>query len=189
MNVSCDQPVFARGLCRKHYDQARHAGTLEVIHWSKINRDKAFWEGVDQQGPDDCWLWTRSTDNRYGTVSRSGKLRKAHVVAYELTFGPVPSGNEIDHRCHVWLCCNPRHLRATTHKQNLENLQGAKCTNVTGVRGVSLYRGKYRAVVGHHGQRYYLGDFVSLEEAEAVVVAKRLELFTHNDVDRLAHVS
>ena len=40
--------------------------------------------------------------------------------------------------------------------------------------------------MGHRGVHHYLGLFPTLEQAEAAVVAKRNELFTHNDMDRTA---
>jgi hypothetical protein len=43
---------------------------------------------------------------------------------------------------------------------------------------------KWVARVGHDGRSFYLGAFESLEDAEAAVIAKRLELHTHNELDR-----
>jgi hypothetical protein len=40
--------------------------------------------------------------------------------------------------------------------------------------------------VGHHGKDIHVGNFDSIEAAEAAVRARRRELFTHNDVDRVA---
>lgn len=51
-----------------------------------------------------------------------------------------------------------------------------------GVRQISP--GIWRAGVGHNGVKVNVGCFKTLEEAEAAVIAKRIELFTHNDADR-----
>jgi hypothetical protein len=40
-------------------------------------------------------------------------------------------------------------------------------------------------MVKHDGKRIYLNRFDTTPEAEAAVIAKRNELFTHNDLDRL----
>jgi len=40
--------------------------------------------------------------------------------------------------------------------------------------------------VKHFGKIHYVGTFDSVAEAEIAVVAKRNELFTHNDADRMA---
>lgn len=101
---------------------------------------------------------------------------------------PIPDGMDIDHMCHVRECVNPSHLRACTRKQNLENRAGADRDSKSGVRGVHWRKDirKWNAKVRHNSRDYYVGVFQSLEEAEAAVIAKRNELFTHNDTDRAA---
>jgi hypothetical protein len=56
----------------------------------------------------------------------------------------------------------------------------------SGVRGVywEEERNCWVARVGHHGVRLSAGRFATLADAEAAVIAKRNELFTHNDADR-----
>jgi len=46
-------------------------------------------------------------------------------------------------------------------------------------------RNKWQAQVEHNGRVYTVGSYSSIEDAAAAVKAKRLELFTHNDADRL----
>jgi hypothetical protein len=98
------------------------------------NPDHAkFWERVDKR-PDGCWIWTGSlTDDGYGNVWFDGKCQGAHCVAYELTFGPIPEGLELDHKCHVRACCNPDHLEPVTHAENMKRVRSlqAKQTRFT----------------------------------------------------------
>jgi hypothetical protein len=134
-----------------------------------------------------CWLWTGNTSDGYGQIKTSGAMRYAHKVMYEMQIGPVPEGLFLDHICHVRNCVRPDHLRVVTTKQNLENLAGANRNNKTsGVRGVSKHKatGKWIAQTCHNYQKIYVGIFDTIEEAEAAVIAKRNELFTHNDADR-----
>ena len=51
-----------------------------------------------------------------------GKLvrKLGHVLAWELFYGRVPVGLELDHLCRNPACFNPAHLEAVTHKQNME---------------------------------------------------------------------
>jgi len=93
---------------------------------------------------------------------------------------------EIDHICHVRRCVNPAHLRAVTRKQNAEHRSGPQRNNTSGVLGVSWNGRKWHAAVQHHGHMYYVGLYDHLDDAEAAVIAKRLEFFTHNDKDRVA---
>ena len=119
-------------------------------------------------------------------MKHRGKTHYAHVVAYELAYGPVPDGMEVDHiDCVSRACVNQAHLRAATRKQNQENRHRQHGRNTSGVRGVSWSRaaGQWTARVGHN-RRIYCAYFHDLNEAAAWAVAKRLELFTHNTVDR-----
>lgn len=144
-----------------------------------------FWEKVDKT--ETCWLWTASQDGRgYGGLRVDGVLKKAHRLAYEICVGPIPTGLDLDHVCHTPPCVNPAHLRPVTHKQNLENLAGARADSNTGVRGVcwDQYGHGWKAQVGHDGYNYQK-RFADFGEACEWVVAKRLELFTHNDADRV----
>lgn len=85
---------------------------------------------IDNSG---CWLWTGHTvfppkypQHKYGQYYlRSlghgrGFFVKAHRFSYAFAKGPIPKGLEIDHICNVKLCVNPAHLRAVTHKENVQ---------------------------------------------------------------------
>lgn len=67
-----------------------------------------------------CLLWLASCDqDGYGKLSIDGRTRRAHRVAYELAFGPVPPGLQLDHRaCSTPCCINPLHLEAVTQWVN-----------------------------------------------------------------------
>lgn len=70
-----------------------------------------------------CWNWRGSMRNRsYGSIGRGGRGGGSlftHRVAYELWFGPIPKGLDVDHLCRNPACCNPAHLEAVTRKVNL----------------------------------------------------------------------
>lgn len=57
---------------------------------------------------------------------------------------------------------------------------------MTGVRGVQFHRqsGLWMGRVTHFGKMHVVGYFKTIEAAEVAVIAKRNELFTHNDADR-----
>jgi hypothetical protein len=138
-----------------------------------------------------CWQWTgsRIPPRGYGNFKVQGQSYLAHCVAYALEHGPVPEGLWIDHRCHNRICVNPSHLRSVTNKQNRENLSGPQRNNrSSGVRGVywnKLTR-RWYARVGHNKRLINVGTFDTIEEAAEAVRLKRIELFTHNDLDRRA---
>lgn len=67
----------------------------------------------------DCWEWNLYvSEEGYGTVSHQGKMRKAHVVAYEAEVGAIPKGLILDHLCRNRKCINPRHLEPVTKREN-----------------------------------------------------------------------
>lgn len=150
-----------------------------------------LWSRVDKTG--ECWNWTGYLHprgyGRIGATSPDGRatVEQAHRVAYADAVGPIPVGMSVDHRCHNRSCCNPDHLRLVTTKQNAEHRLGAQRNNKSsGVRGVHWKKGskKWQALIRHNQRHVYLGLYETIAEAESVVIAKRLELFTHNDLDR-----
>jgi hypothetical protein len=146
-----------------------------------------FWEKVDRTG--DCWLWLAATSAGYGRFKMGGRMQQATRIAYEWEYGPIPKEVDLDHRTTCpKICVRPDHLRPVTRKQNQENRAGAQTNSLSGVRGVSWDKGAWMGRVRHHGKKFYVGRFSTVEEAEAAVIAKRLELFTHNDVDQGARL-
>jgi hypothetical protein len=113
-----------------------------------------------------------------------GHRIQAHRWAYQQATGKIlPRHILVDHRYH----CNPRcisldHLREATQKQNLENRRGPQKNSRSGVRGVYWNKdaGKWYAQVNHHYKKIHVGCFDDKAEAEAAVIAKRAELFTHS---------
>lgn len=67
-----------------------------------------------------CWIWQGPICRLgYGKVWFDGKNTSAHRVMYVLAKGPIPAGFDIDHLCKVRSCCNPAHLEAVTHQENI----------------------------------------------------------------------
>lgn len=192
----CDRSIRARSVCIHHYEQLRKAGNLPPKS-EKFNVAKRFWAKVDKQGPvpthapqlGPCWEWTASRWKQgYGKFKLNGRNQYAHRVLYVWKNGTLPCSVQLDHMCHNPCCVNPEHLRETTCKQNTENYSGMQSRNTSGYRGVhqSPHSGKWVARVMHNGKRHFLGQFNTPEEAGDVARKARLELFTHNDLDKLA---
>lgn len=81
-----------------------------------------FWSKVDIRGPDECWLWLASTNNKgYGQFRFEGTMRYAHRVAWKLTHGSFPAQHLL-HSCDNPLCCNPAHLREGSQAENMADM-------------------------------------------------------------------
>ena len=71
-----------------------------------------------------CWEWTGAHTKAGYAAIRDGYL---HRLSYEHFIGPIPDGLEIDHLCRNRGCCNPLHLEAVTHAENMRRgFWGAK---------------------------------------------------------------
>jgi len=145
-----------------------------------------FWAKVDKSA--DCWTWTGSTSSHgYGDIQFRGNRQRAHRISLSIATGERGPEFFADHICHNRACVNPEHLRWVTQKQNQENRLATSKTNTSGFRGAAWYprSGRWQSKVRHNGKDVHVGYFDTAEEAGEAAAAKRRELFTHNDADRI----
>lgn len=92
-------------------------------------------------GPNGCRNFIGCMNNDgYGTIRapRSRKMLKAHRVAYELAYGPIPNGLEVMHRCDNRACVNPAHLAVGSHAANMNDMATKGRSAVPRPRGKRL---------------------------------------------------
>ena len=178
----CSGRRYCRGWCTRHYQRWQKHGSPT---WEPPTAEARFWSKVDKSGS--CWNWLAGMNGYgYGQFYTGERYMGAHRYAYELVHGPIQDDRQVDHLCFNHACVNPEHLRLVTIKQNAENRVGPQSNSTSGIRGVTWNRQtqKWLAQVGHHGRNIHVGEYTSLSDAEAAVVAKRNELFTHNHLDQ-----
>ncbi len=106
----------------KRYLKGHHSQRPETV----VRR---FWERVHKKGPDECWPWAQAVSSTgYGQFQLFHHRVLAHRFAYEMAYGAIPSGLQIDHLCRNRACCNPTHLEAVTLRENV--LRGVGVTAV-----------------------------------------------------------
>ena len=84
--------------------------------------EERFWEKVNKNGLNGCWIWTKSLMNGYGAIKIEGKTRRAHIVSWELHNGrKVKDGYVLHHKfkCGNKKCVNPMHLQEMTEAEHL----------------------------------------------------------------------
>ena len=172
----CESPVRARGWCGMHYMRWQTHGDPQGGGLRYSTPEEAFASRTERRG--ECLIWTGAkVSGGYGNLHVNGRNTAAHRYAWECENGPIPDGMLIDHICHNRACVNVDHLRLATHQQNNSNLAGARARSSTGVRGVYPRGSRFRVRIQSHGVTRSYGDFDTIEEASAVAVRAREDLF------------
>ena len=98
-----------------------------------------LWSKTDRSGgPDSCWEWQGQRDrDGYGRMRAAEldiKNMPTHRVAYMSVHGEIQKGFVLAHSCDNKPCCNPKHLSAVTHQENMRQAKERNLIKSTGKR-------------------------------------------------------
>ena len=91
---------------------------------TQMTPERRFWSKVEKT--DGCWLWLGARNESSGgygmTVDPDTKaIIGSHRYSWSLSYGPIPPGKHVLHRCDTPLCVRPDHLFLGTHRDNMRD--------------------------------------------------------------------
>lgn len=126
----CERNSKSKGYCDMHYRRLLKRGNVNDYGSKKVdigNATERFNKKYQVQ-ENGCWFWTGGTRlNSKGVAyprhwTDDFKSIGAHRFAYELTYGEIPKGMYVCHKCDTPLCVNSNHLFVGTHHDNMRDM-------------------------------------------------------------------
>lgn len=102
----------------------------------------------------------------YVTIQFQGRIYLAHRIIWEMHYGPIPEGMEVDHIWHDRKDNRIENLRLVTRTGNQQNRSKGK-NNKSGVNGVNWnsIENRWEVFIGINGTQKYIGRFIDFNEA------------------------
>jgi hypothetical protein len=125
-SVMCPHGILGKRKCKdcnnawaRAYILKRNKGRRGPVI---VPLEERFWLKV--QKTETCWLWIGAHHPQgYGNITVSkGKTKPAHILSWEIHFGPIPEGMKVLHSCDNPPCVKPDHLFLGTQTQNIADM-------------------------------------------------------------------
>ncbi len=130
----CGRPSKVKGVCAAHdarmrakgdYNTDRPVGLRGLSDTERMavfsDPDEGYINHVECLMPTPCWIWKRAIGSHgYGMLGKAiGGEKEVHRAFFEYHLGSIPEGSVVHHMCGNRVCCNPEHLEAVTHQENV----------------------------------------------------------------------
>jgi hypothetical protein len=94
--------------------------SAEVRFWRRVDKNTTKLKSNLRTR---CWEWIGGTTKKgYGNMGRvGGRWMYAHQFSYELHYGPVADGKQVNHKCDNRSCVRPAHLYEGSQSQNMKD--------------------------------------------------------------------
>lgn len=116
-----------------------------------------FWLTINVVG--DCWEWAAGKDGfGYGKYHRFKRGETTHVRAYILTYGSIPNGLSVLHKCDNPPCINPEHLYTGTQKDNMQDRFKRGRANIKR----KLTQEQIEFIIARHRKPYYAEELAEM---------------------------
>ena len=152
----------------KKRPRVTRAQLRELLHYDPDTGEFHWWKRVGNE----IRLGERAG---YLEIRIDSRAYQAHQLAWRYMTGrwcrPLIDHRDGDATNNRWT-----NLRRATSSQNTANSRRPR-NNTSGYKGVSLLRGRWRALIWNNGLLIYLGTFATPEAAHAAYVAAARKLF------------
>lgn len=102
--------LAARYCSRQCYDKS-HAFKVADRFWLSVEKTEG------------CWLWKGAKSSQgYGQFGIGPRMVRPNRLAWELTYGEIPTGLLVCHHCDNKLCVRPDHLFLGTSSDNTQDM-------------------------------------------------------------------